>query len=59
MAKQGTDIEIARGANQFPISEIGAKLDIPGAGRYRHMGPTRLRSITAFSRILRTVRAAN
>ena len=30
MAKQGTDIEIARGANQFPISEIGAKLDIPG-----------------------------
>ena len=30
MAKQGTDIEIARGATQFPISEIGAKLDIPG-----------------------------
>ena len=58
MAKQGTDIEIARGANQFPISEIGAKLDIPG-GALQAYGSTRLRSITAFSRILRTVRAAN
>tara|TARA_Y100001936_G_scaffold92622_1_gene91198 strand:+ start:11349 stop:13028 length:1680 start_codon:yes stop_codon:yes gene_type:complete len=29
MANQGTDIEIARAATQLPISDIGAKLDIP------------------------------
>ncbi len=29
MADQGTDIEIARGANQLPIADIGAKLEIP------------------------------
>ncbi|MEE2995830.1 MAG: formate--tetrahydrofolate ligase [Pseudomonadota bacterium] len=31
MADQGTDIEIARAARQIPITEIGAKLDIPAA----------------------------
>ncbi len=29
MADQGTDIEIARAANQIPIADIGAKLEIP------------------------------
>ena len=29
MADQGTDIEIARAATQLPITDIGAKLDIP------------------------------
>ncbi|MAJ93355.1 MAG: formate--tetrahydrofolate ligase [Rhodospirillaceae bacterium TMED63] len=29
MADQGTDIEIARAANQLPIADIGAKLEIP------------------------------
>ena len=29
MPPQGTDIEIARDATLFPITEIGSKLDIP------------------------------
>ena len=36
MANQGTDIEIARAANQLPITEIGARLDIPASALHAY-----------------------
>jgi formate--tetrahydrofolate ligase len=36
MADQGSDIEIARAAKLLPISEIGAKLDIPAASLHQY-----------------------
>ncbi|CAN0441368.1 unnamed protein product, partial [Discosporangium mesarthrocarpum] len=36
MADQGTDIEIARAAKLLPISDIGAKLDIPADALHQY-----------------------
>ena len=36
MADQGTDIEIARAANQLPIADIGAKLEIPAVALHAY-----------------------
>ena len=36
MADQGTDIEIARAAKLLPISDIGAKLDIPANALHQY-----------------------
>ena len=51
-AKQGTDIEIVRGANQFPISEIGSLIT---SGALQAYGSVRLIDY-GFLEILRTVR---
>ena len=58
MADQGTDIEIARAANQLAIADIGAKLEIP-AEALHPMGRIRPRWITDSWKRFRTGRAAN